>query len=213
MMYSSGSKTILEYALAYAARGFSVLPCHAVVDGACTCGRADCGRSAGKHPSTPHGVKDASRDPVALAGWFANAHAPINLAVATGEPSNTWVTDVDDMNALATLEAQYGPLPRTPVVQTGSGTRHYYWRWTDSLADMKNAVKFAGALDVRTTGGIVIVPPSVHKSGNAYRWIVSPDEVPLADAPDWLVDLVPKRGATLTIVARRGRGRARQTLS
>src|SRR5208283_2054803 len=99
-MYFSGSKTILEYALAYAAHGLCVLPCYAVVNGVCTCGRADCGRSAGKHPKTVNGVKDASRDPVTLAKWFADAPAPVNMAIATGETSGTWVMDVDDMGAL-----------------------------------------------------------------------------------------------------------------
>ena len=181
--YFSGSKTILECALAYVARGLSVLPCHAVVDGTCTCGRADCGRSAGKHPKTVNGVRDASRDPVTLAKWFADTHAPVNLAIATGEPSGTWVMDVDDMARWPRSNLSTAQLPPTPVVVTGSGTRHYYWRWTDALADMKNAVKFAGALDVRTTGGIVVVPPSIHRSGSEYRWLVSPDDVPLADAP------------------------------
>ena len=87
------------------------------------------------------------------------------------------------MDALAATEAQHGTLPPTPIVVTGSGTRHYYWRWTQALADMKNAVKFAGALDVRTTGGIVVAPPSVHKSGSEYRWLVVPRQRPLPTLP------------------------------
>ena len=78
-MYLSGSKTIMEYALDV--RGWVGAFCRATA-----CGRRqmhlwtrDRGRSAaGSTRSTPHGVKDATRNPVALASWFANAHAPVN---------------------------------------------------------------------------------------------------------------------------------------
>src|SRR5690606_8035321 len=60
---------------------------------------------------------------------------------------------------------------------------------------LKNAVRFAGGLDVRTTGGYALLPPSVHASGNEYRWLTSPADTPLADCPDWLFALLPKHEA------------------
>ena len=53
-------KNLLDAALSYAERGFAVLPLHSIHLGAlCTCGSATC-KSAGKHPRTTNGVKDAS---------------------------------------------------------------------------------------------------------------------------------------------------------
>jgi hypothetical protein len=196
-MYSIKQKSKIEHALAYAARGWSVFPCHTLENGVCSCGNKDCGRNTAKHPLTESGVKDATADTETLKRYFGGAYDAANIAVATGETSGVWVLDVDDMNALAALERVHGPLPKTPLVQTGSGGRHYYFRYTEACSDMKNAVKFAGCLDVRTTGGYVLLPPSLHASGNTYRWLVSPDDTPIADAPAWLVDLVPKRTLTL----------------
>lgn len=195
-MYS----TKIENALAYAARGWAVIPCHSrETDGKCTCGNITC-TDVAKHPLTANGVKGATKDGETLARYFSGDYAIANLAVACGEPSGVWVIDVDDLDALAALERRYGPLPKTPIAGTGRGGRHYYFRWTPALSSLKNAVKFAGALDVRTSGGYVLLPPSIHASGVEYRWLISPDETPIADAPDWLIALVPKRD-TLTINA------------
>src|SRR4051812_45892559 len=52
----------LAAALRYARRGWYVHPVHSIKGGNCTCGNPKC-KSPGKHPRTPHGVKDATRDP------------------------------------------------------------------------------------------------------------------------------------------------------
>jgi len=44
-------------------------------------------------------------------------------------------------------------------------------------------------IDVRGTGGYVIIPPSNHKSGNSYEWERSPSD-PIPEAPAWLMDFV-----------------------
>ena len=197
LMYNSVHLTKIEHALAYAARGFSVFPCHTLENGLCSCGNAAC-RDVAKHPLTLNGVKDATTDVESLTVFFTGDYTIANVAVACGEPSGIWVIDVDDLADLDALEKLYGPLPKTPIAETGRGGRHYYFRWTPALSNLKNAIKFAGALDVRTTGGYVLLPPSIHASGNAYRWLVSPDESPIADAPEWLIALCPKR-ETLTV--------------
>jgi hypothetical protein len=43
-------------------------------------------------------------------------------------------------------------------------------------------------VDVRTKGGFVVVPPSVGKDGTPYEFTSM--EVPIADAPEWLLRLV-----------------------
>lgn len=175
---------------------FAIFPVHTLdPDGQCTCGNANCG-SVAKHPLTQRGVLDATKDEsVVLTRYFAGDYAKANVGLATGEPSGVFVVDVDEPQALAALESQYEPLPKTWAVESSSGKRHVYFRFDGRCQSLKNAVRFAGGLDVRTTGGYALLPPSVHASGNEYRWLTSPADTPLADCPDWLFALLPKHEA------------------
>lgn len=186
---SGGDPSCREAALAYAARGWPVLPVWWPIDGRCACGRRGCDKP-GKHPIgplVPHGVKDASSDPSVIRGWF-DRYPDANVAVATGEASGFDVLDVDGDEGKATLadlERAHQPLPTTPEALTGSGGVHELFA---HRAGLRNAVKFAPGLDVRTTGGYIVAAPSLHVSGRRYAWEVEHDpfETPLAPWPDWL---------------------------
>src|SRR5690606_31535964 len=52
----------LAAALAYAARGWPVLPLHTATATGCSCRDRACGSPA-KHPRTMHGLRDATTDP------------------------------------------------------------------------------------------------------------------------------------------------------
>jgi hypothetical protein len=57
-----------------------------------------------------------------------------------------------------------------------------------------SAGKLGRGLDIRTTGGYVVAPPSIHISGKAYSWLESPEDASLAPAPAWLIGkLKPNR--------------------
>jgi Bifunctional DNA primase/polymerase, N-terminal len=45
-------------------------------------------------------------------------------------------------------------------------------------------------IDIRARGGYIVAPPSRHISGRAYAWSVDhhASDVPLAPAPDWLIE-------------------------
>jgi hypothetical protein len=193
-MYLSNDTPLIDVANAYAKRGLHVFPCHTLENGnACSCGNAEC-KDVAKHPLAERGCYDATTEAETLNRFFTGDYASANIALATGEASGVFVLDVDDMKALASLEAKHAPLPKTWIVETGSGGRHYYFRFNERCQTLKNVVKFAGSLDVRTTGGYVLLPPSLHASGQRYRWLVSPDDCDLADAPDWLLSLIPRKG-------------------
>src|SRR6202040_4156051 len=90
---------------------------------------------------------------------------------------------------LADLTQQHGRLPRTVKVLTPRG-RHYYFRTDERL---RNSVQKLGpGLDVRTQGGYVVGAGSVNDKGGQYRYADgrSPDDVDLAEIPDWLLDLL-----------------------
>lgn len=192
-------------ALEYAARGWPVLPCHSAPGGKCSCDKFPCGtanRKAGKHPRTLNGVKDATTDVNQITAW-AMRYSGCNWAVATGPESGIFALDVDGATgraSLAVLETQYGPLPTTLVSLTGraDGGEHRVFRYPVGRMircdSGNNGGKLGKGLDVRGAGGYVIVYPSIHASGNHYTW-QTPD-VPIADAPNWLLDLLSEEETT-----------------
>uniref|UniRef100_A0A6H1Z7L8 Putative bifunctional DNA primase/polymerase n=1 Tax=viral metagenome TaxID=1070528 RepID=A0A6H1Z7L8_9ZZZZ len=186
---ASNGKAAQEYARRF---GWAVFPCHSIVEGRCTCGKADCG-SPGKHPRTAHGVKDASSDLKQIAAWWAE-WPDANIAIACGAVSGGLVVlDVDTGHAgdesLDDLVTEYGPLPETPEVLTGGGGRHLYFRSEQRIPNLVG--QLGRGLDLRGDGGYVIAPKSGHISGREYLWEESsrPTDLKLAELPAFVAAL------------------------
>ena len=162
-------------ALELAARGWPILWLHAIKDGRCTCGKADCSTPA-KHPRTAHGVDDATTDPETVRAW-AERWPHSNIGIATGAPGPD-VIDIDDPETARDLALACGQT-NAPMVATSRGV-HFYFRGTDgpSLAFPWGEVKR------RRT--YVVTPPSAHESGKVYTWLLSPNGA-LPHLPDGLV--------------------------
>lgn len=184
-------ESLLSAALEYAQKGFAVFPIHSVRDGACSCGKSECGRNTAKHPRTPQGFKDATRDPERIRAWWTE-WPDANIGIATGAPSGVIVVDVDEglkpdgtkkngEEVLRALEASHGKLPAAPVVRTGSGGRHLYFSHPGGTVPGKNAA--FPCIDIKSDGGYVLAPPSVNASG-AYAWT---DVVPMPAMPAWVL--------------------------
>ena len=163
---------ILESALCYAELGWPVIPLYAVDEtGTCGCGKADC-NSAGKHPHgrlAPNGVKDATKDTSLIRQWCGQE---INIGICAGPDAGLVVLDVDPAHGGSESLKAY-TVPETLIVMTGSGGTHYYFGHPGGA--VKNSVgKLGVGLDVRAAGGYVVAPPSLHASGNEYRWRIDP---------------------------------------
>jgi len=102
------------------------------------------------------------------------------FAVVTGEISNLVVLDIDLGADSANLS-----LPKTPIVQTGSGGYHYYFQYPKDQI-IKNHTAFRSKMDIRGTGGYAILPPTIHPNGKTYQWIRDLNK-PLALMPQWLI--------------------------
>lgn len=181
---------LLEAALAYARRGWHVLPLHSPRNRRCSCRRPQCA-SPGKHPRTRHGLTEATTNPSAIRAWW-RTWPDANIGLRTGRLSGLVVVDVDPGHggeeSLAELERRYGPLPETMAARTGGGGRHLLFQHPGGL--IRNKVQVAGlpGLDVRGDGGYIVAPPSTHISGRPYRWEPGSDleRVSLAPLPGWL---------------------------
>ena len=89
---------MLEAALAYGRMKWRIFPCHSIVNGACSCGKASC-NSPGKHPRTKGGFKDATDDEAQIRRWWGR-WPEANIALATG--SGLAVIDLDESLSVLT---------------------------------------------------------------------------------------------------------------
>jgi putative DNA primase/helicase len=182
----------------YAARGWPILPLHTVRDRSCSCTDGPNCAHPGKHPRTPHGVKDATTRKTQIREW-REKWPDANIGIATGGCSGIFVLDIDGeigKASLRDLKVQHGPLPKTLTVKTGKG-RHYYFRCEG--ARVPNRVGHPGdGIDVRGDGGYVVAAGSVHVSGSRYRFVDGRglDDIEVARAPAWLHALVTAEPAT-----------------
>ena len=196
---NDASNVMLGWARHYEAKSWPVFPLHTPVLGRCSCGNPTC-KPVGKHPRTPDGLKAATTDLATLRGWWGQ-WPEANIGLATGGAARLVVLDVDGPEGEASLEAkeaEIGGLPDTREVRTGrEGGRHLYFRLPQSvdLANIKNSAhKIGDKLDVRASGGYVVVPPSLHVSGKRYEWVDG--NAPVAELPLAWCEALAKRGAT-----------------
>lgn len=165
-----------------------------------------CG-APGKHPTATNWPARASRDPDKIMALFdpkynfrrSSIETGINVGIVTGPDTGLVVLDIDGPEGFANLkklEAENAPLPETIRVVTGSGGLHYYWRSPPGVTILNSVSRIAPKIDFRGQHGQCLAPPSKHKSGGFYEWAEghSPNDLPLADMPDWLIKLAIEGG-------------------
>jgi hypothetical protein len=148
----------LRQALAFASRGWPVLPC----------------LPGQKIPATAHGYRDATRDERQITVWFAG-HPDWNLAIATGAPGPD-VLDIDNHGPAGNGYAAFRRLKDAGLldgaaayVRTPSGGLHVYF-----VGSRQRNGHLAGHhVDFRSAGGYVLTPPS-QVDGHPYQLIGQP---------------------------------------
>ena len=120
--------------------------------------------------------------------------SPFNIGAVCGAATGLFIIDVDGDEGrrnLAKLEEQYGSLPRTRTVITGSGGSHYHFKMPGGIVLKNTASTIALKVDTRGVGGQAVLPPSKHLSGGVYQWAdgLSPDDIELAELPLWFAEL------------------------
>lgn len=185
----------LQNALEYIKRGLPVFPCREVT----TQGRDKDDKPktfTAKSPYTAHGCHDATTDAGQVRAWWSRwPKAAIGLR--TGIESGLFVIDVDVKNGAPglgsweALQKAHGPIPQTRIARTVSGGWHYYFKHPGPGTVIRTDSNVpAPGIDVRgDRNGYVVAPPSIVETG-AYVW---EHNVPTAEAPDWLLELVIKK--------------------
>jgi Bifunctional DNA primase/polymerase, N-terminal len=149
--------------------------------------------ASGKIPyKGSQGYKDATTNHEQIQLWWSQ-HPNANIGLATGARSGVIVLDIDPPEghfSLKELQASHSSLPDTRRSRTGNKGLHYFFLYPDDGQVYKNAVGLAGltGVDIRATGGYVVLPPSKLHGRLKYLW-GNPD-TPIAPLPDWLRDLM-----------------------
>lgn len=157
---------------ALARNGWHVIPLETINDRGCSCWRGNACRSAGKHPLFETGEKHAAAtiDCGVIRGWWKR-WPDANVGIVTGAASGLVVLDVDP--AKGGNESLMTLFPKgassTLSVVTGSGGLHLYYQYPGDPVPCR--VGFRLGLDLRGDGGLVVAPPSRHKSGGVYSFV------------------------------------------
>ncbi len=151
---------MLEHALYYLRQGFSVIPID--FDGRTKGKKLD----DDKFPlivTDPYLNAPPTEEEV-IAWWTRWPWAAIGLP--TGRVSGVTVVDTEREADLTLFNLDDFD---TPTAKSGGGGKHYYFKYDP---DVGNRVKFAPFHDIRNDRGYIIAPPSPHKTGGKYEWIV-----------------------------------------
>jgi hypothetical protein len=195
-------KAIREAAIDYAQAGWRVIRLHGVHSTnrgnfICDCpGGYKC-QKAGKHPNVGIAWQDkATSDASSVEAWWdEKPNSNVGLVMGNGfitidlDPLKPSDTGLDGLQEWEAIQEHCGIAPATRTARTGSGGRHLVYREPPdrmSGGSLPPALQGAQHIDVRGRNGLVVAPPSLHKSGNRYEWL---NEMDPAIAPAWLYDI------------------------
>jgi len=166
--------TILEVALRYAAMGWHVIPV------------------VGKVPVGNEWQHRATNNQSTVARLFSESPHD-GVGVQLGERSNLIDFDCDSDEAQETFDRLFCEV-LTPCYQSARG-KHFLFQWTNSLPQGSIKIVVDG-LEIRLGNGSLgcqsVFPPSGNRT-----WINDPDDTPLAEIPQSVVDRINARHAEL----------------
>lgn len=177
----------LQHAIQYAERGWRVIPI----------------KPGEKRPPITSWQTVATTNPDTIETWWSGPYRNHGIGIVTGEESGIFVIDIDDKNGvdgyatLHDLEQQHGQLPDGPRAQTGTGGMHIFLANPTGMIIRNDAGKKLGhGIDIRGDNGQVVAAPTIHPNGNTYHWHDDTFQLPVPDAPTWLIELLTEPATT-----------------
>lgn len=155
-------------------------------------------RSETKKPCVRWGVfKDELRRPSLelILDWYCR-WPDAGVIVLLGPVSGLFAIDVDGKQAHRELVHRLGGVPKAPTSWRGKKFRyHLLFRHPRNIETSARYTPWHPDLEFRGHGGYIVVPPSLHESGQRYRWKKgrSPDELTLPNVPAKILDALRER--------------------
>ena len=116
--------------------------------------------------------------------WFSNLTGA-GVGVVTGKISNMVVLDVEH-DCPYTIEELLKKYPTQMIARSGGGGYHLFYQYPVNQSRVSNRVRIFEGADLRADGGFIVLPPTMHPSGNRYEWV---KRGPLGAFPVALLDL------------------------
>jgi hypothetical protein len=194
-MGGAAMSNLLEAALDYHKRGFSIFPCKMPTFQDIEEVRQREGEEAAekyfksnaKRPLVAwKNYQGEKANEVQVRKWFSDCDPDRTaIAIITGKISGVTVVDVDRRDLFPELRDKGLDLPL--VSQTGKGV-HLIYSYDPRLKTTTNHQGCQG-LDIRNDGGYIIAPPSPHYNGTHYQFIKGDiDSHTLSAPPGWLFE-------------------------
>lgn len=161
-------------ALKYLAQGWSVIPI----------------KPGSKLPAINSWKEYQTRLPTTeeIEKWW-KLYPKANIALVCGNISGVIVVDIDPKSGGTTEGLE---LPPTLSSRTGGGGQHIFYKWNKDLVGAKVGIK--AGVDIRSEASYVVLPPSLHASGNTYEWMNEGEEI--GEPPRWLYNNEERREKT-----------------
>jgi len=144
-----------------------------------------------KTPLLNGGCLRASKHAVDINRWWGQQCPAANVGIACG-PSGLVVIDIDAGKGGYESWRKLGIDDDTVISLTGGGGQHLIYLAPKGIAIKNSVGKLGDGIDVRSNGGYIVAPPSIHPNGNEYVWDAAhhPEERKPLPLPKVLLDLL-----------------------
>lgn len=187
----------------YISRGWSIIPlCTPNHQHMSDRHKEQC-RNPGKRPLLKEWQRASVPDITHVNHWFEK-YPTANIGLVLGSPSGFVAIDIDgDKGSELLQQMSGGDLPETACFSTPNGLRYLYRapagmtlvKYKESDPTLPhNECALLGE------GTLTVLPPSIHSSGKFYEWINHPKDTEIAEAPNWMIQLMtPSRSVDKSI--------------
>lgn len=101
--------------------------------------------------------------------WFSSL-SNAGVGLVTGRVSGVIVLDVEH-DCPIPIEDILKKYPTEMVSKSGGGGRHLFYSYPQGVGRISNRVRIFEGADLRADGGFIVLPPTLHASGDRYEWL------------------------------------------